>query len=122
MDITEFVGDHEFLSNTYEAPITYNGRAFSTVSEAFQSSSNLLRRPEIWKTHKVIVMRSLVFRKFLQNADLATRLVATDTVPLINGGTWQDPFWGYDTIYGNGENHLGIILMKIRDFLMWMNV
>lgn len=120
--INEFVGDHEFLSNSYESTITYKGREFPTVDAAFKSVSRLLRKPEIWKTHQVVVMRSLVFRKFLQNPSLATRLVATDTVPLINGGTWQDPFWGYDTIYNIGENHLGIILMKIREFLMWVGV
>jgi hypothetical protein len=122
MDIHEFIGDYDFLSNDYESPITYGSRNFSTVSEAFQSSSSLLRRPETWETRQVIVMRAIVFRKFLQNANLATKLVSTDTTPLINGGAWQDPFWGYDTIQKFGEDHLGVILMKIRAFLMWTGV
>ena len=120
--ITDFVGDYDFLSNDYESKITYKGREFLTVDAAFKSINSLLVKPEIWKTRQIVVMRSLVFRKFLQNPSLATRLVATDTVPLINGGTWQDSFWGYDDIYEKGENHLGIILMKIREFMLWMNV
>jgi hypothetical protein len=36
---------------------------------------------------------------------------------LVEGNRWGDQFWGVDLRTGLGENHLGKILMKVRDEL-----
>lgn len=50
--------------------------------------------------------------KFLQNPDLADKLVATGDAELIEGNTWGDTVWG--VCNGSGENRLGEILMRVR--------
>jgi len=54
---------------------------------------------------------------FRQNSDLAARLLGTGQMPLVEGNNWGDMFWGVDVKSGKGENHLGRILMKIREEL-----
>ena len=39
------------------------------------------------------------------------------SVMLEEGNTWHDTFWGVDAKTGEGQNHLGKILMKIREEL-----
>ncbi|MBQ6221203.1 MAG: hypothetical protein IJJ44_01130 [Solobacterium sp.] len=36
---------------------------------------------------------------------------------MVEGNTWNDRCWGVDIRTGTGQNHLGIILMKIRSEL-----
>ena len=61
-------------------------------------------------------MKQLIFRKFHSNPSLIEKLLTTKDATLIEGNTWGDTFWGMDTRKG-GENHLGIILMDVRDML-----
>ena len=53
--------------------------------------------------------------KFRGDIDLRSLLVATGDRELIEGNTWGDTFWGVDKNTGQGENHLGRILMELRD-------
>lgn len=69
---------------------------------------------EDWEEVKVGLMEEVVRAKFFQNPDLGKRLLATGDTPLVEGNTWGDTCWGVDTRTGQGENHLGLILMKIR--------
>ena len=105
--INEFVDNYAFLSNDYQAHLAYKGKEYNSVTEAFNSLRVFARTREVGERAKTRTMRSIVFRKFLQNPELAQKLVNTDTRPLINGGTWQDTFWGVDELTGDGENHLG---------------
>jgi predicted NAD-dependent protein-ADP-ribosyltransferase YbiA (DUF1768 family) len=59
-------------------------------------------------------MEQVIRAKFTQNPVLATRLLATGSMPLVEGNTWGDTFWGVDARTGKGGNHLGEILMAIR--------
>ena len=68
-----------------------------------------------WDEMKLAVMEDLVRQKFA-HPKLAAMLLATGDEELIEGNTW-DTFWGVDTETGVGENHLGRIVMKIRDEL-----
>lgn len=80
-----------------------------------------------WEDVKLNVMESLVRRKFddTENPGLTARLVELADTPevktvLVETNHWHDNFWGTCTCarYGNcGENHLGLILMKVRDEL-----
>ena len=44
-------------------------------------------------------------------------LVATGDAIVIEGNTWRDTYWGVDLKTGEGENHLGKILMRVRSEL-----
>lgn len=70
-----------------------------------------------WEAVKVTVMEEIVRAKFTQNEDLKWRLLTTGDACLEEGNTWHDTFWGVDAKTGEGLNHLGRILMKVRDEL-----
>jgi len=57
-------------------------------------------------------MNELVRIKF-EDPKLAALLVATSPLDLIEGNEHGDVFWGQCPI-GDGENHLGRILMRVR--------
>lgn len=73
-------------------------------------------RPD-WEDVKAEIMEEIVRAKFLQNPDIAEKLLATGDIPIIEGNTWGDTCWGVDTRTGKGNNLLGKILMKIRNEL-----
>lgn len=133
--IERFVGKYHFLSNFY---IESDG---STVEHQYQASKatniedymyvisqptpgkakhagrKIRIRPE-WETIKLIVMEELLRKKF-SNLELAQKLLETGSTVLVEGNAWGDTFWG---VYeGKGQNHLGILLMKIRDEYLQIN-
>ena len=133
--ITQFRDKYAFLSNFYSAPVYYQGIQFKNNEAAFQAAKcpgrmeefsrlsapdakrlgrRVSRRPD-WETAKFNIMDQICKAKFLQNPDLAWKLVETGSAELIEGNTWGDKIWG--VCNGIGENHLGLILMDIRDDL-----
>lgn len=68
-----------------------------------------------WECCKVDMMYSLLRSKFVNNPELAYRLVCTNDSTLVEGNSWGDRFWG--VCKGQGENHLGQILMSVRSEL-----
>lgn len=65
-----------------------------------------------WNSIKLVIMRELLKEKF-GNDDLRALLIETKNAILIEGNSWGDVFWGMcDEV---GENHLGRILMDLRD-------
>lgn len=69
---------------------------------------------ENWDEMKLDIMKILVTRKFF-DPELARKLLATRDTPLVEGNHWGDTFWG--VCRGVGENHLGKILMEVREEL-----
>ena len=63
-----------------------------------------------WQSLKVDVMLAAVRSKFARDADLRKKLLATRGQKLVEGHT-GDKFWG------GKSNHLGNILMRVRDEL-----
>jgi predicted NAD-dependent protein-ADP-ribosyltransferase YbiA (DUF1768 family) len=57
----------------------------------------------------------LVRDKFTRDPELAILLFAAGTRLLVEGNDWGDCFWG--VCRGQGRNHLGEILMTVRDEL-----
>lgn len=134
--IDKFDGEHAFLSNFHPSPIRVQGIWFPTVEHAFQAAKTLdpterdaiarattpgrakrlgrqvTLRPQ-WDDVKIGVMEDLLRRKFDGVGPLWTQLLATSPAELIEGNTWGDIFWG--VCQGKGQNHLGKLLMKIRD-------
>lgn len=137
--IDRFTADHRFLSNFHLGVISDNlGRAYPSVEGAYQpaTASSEAERPHIaeartpkkakrrgsklvppvgWDTRKLDIMRELLLTKFSTGSALAVRLVATGDAELIEGNLWGDTFWG--VCNGVGENHLGRLLMEIRNLL-----
>ena len=60
-------------------------------------------------------MVAIVFDKFLRNKDLRQKLLDTSERYLEELNNWGDTFWGVDINKG-GQNNLGKILMKTREF------
>lgn len=139
MAITQFRGPNEFLSNFYyqRDPITLAGYSMYTVEHAYQMqktndptwqrriaragspglAKKLGRQCPIrgdWEDSKLGTMFWLLSAKF-HPKDMAEKLVSTGQEELIEGNTWGDRYWG--VCYGKGENHLGKLLMQLRDVL-----
>jgi N-glycosidase YbiA len=136
--VERFTGDHDFLSNFQPSPIEVDGILFPTVEHAFQAAKTfdpvekqavaaattpgtakrlgrkVQLRPD-WKQVKVGIMEDLVRLKFTTHADLREQLLATGDAELVEGNNWNDRFWG--VCRGNGQNQLGLILMKVRSAL-----
>lgn len=135
--INEFRGKYYFLSNFYPAPVEYEGIVYQNNEAAFQSAkitdyetrlkfANLdpssakrkgrsVQLRHDWEQIKYEVMYEIVKAKFSQNEDLKQRLLATGDEHLEEGNTWGDRIWG--TVNGKGQNHLGKILMRVRNEL-----
>jgi ribA/ribD-fused uncharacterized protein len=65
-----------------------------------------------WDKIKINEMRKILESKF-SDPDLMTLLRSTKPAELIEGNSWGDTFWG--VCNGVGQNHLGKLLMSIRD-------
>lgn len=136
LTIKYFDGKNRYLSNFYEAPIEYNGLTYRNNEAAFQAQKvldekereqftelppNLAKRlgrkvklRKDWDDVKVDIMKDICRTKFETHPSLMDRLLTTGDRKLIEGNDWNDTFWGVDDENG-GENHLGIILMELRE-------
>ncbi len=139
--IAEFKGRYRFLSNFYPAWVSFDGDLYPTVEHAYQAAKTL--DPSIrkhvrvadspgeakrrgrkaplragWEDAKLGVMLDLLRQKFARTAGTVpfleawAKLLATEDQELIEGNTWGDTFWG--VCKGEGENHLGRLLMQVR--------
>lgn len=141
--ITSFRGEYRFLSNFYQFAFTWAGLRWSTSEHAYQAAKtgpeNLkIRHAEFekltpgqvkragrdlklydgWEQSKIGIMREILFCKFMCPV-MWKMLDATGDRMLIEGNTWGDQFWGMTQIHDSfmGENHLGKLLMEVRDEL-----
>lgn len=67
-----------------------------------------------WDNQKLKVMNWGVREKF-KNDRLSDLLLSTGDEELIEGNFWNDTYWG--VCNGKGQNHLGKILMEVRNEL-----
>lgn len=66
-----------------------------------------------WEDIKLQIMEDLLVQKFAY-PELKEKLLQTGDQLLVEGNYWGDTFWGVDNKKG-GLNHLGKLLMKIRE-------
>jgi N-glycosidase YbiA len=135
---SSFRGQKFYLSNFYPCNVDYEGIMYPSSEHAYQAAKvldektryemsqlifpaaaknvarNLKLRP-FWNEIKTKIMTDIVRAKFTQNLDCGMRLVATGDEQLVEENYWGDKFWG--TVKGEGENHLGLILMQVRQEL-----
>ncbi len=132
-----FRNEYWFLSNMYPIDLKVNGVLYHSSENYYQShktestcarcliagvtpreSKRLGRRVTLrsdWNDVKINVMKDALFYKFSQDKDLRDKLIATGNTELIEDNTWNDRFWG--VCNGEGINHLGKLLMELRDEL-----
>ena len=138
--ITDFHEEkYSFLSNFFEAKVEYGGLTYGSNEAAFQAQKCMSEEEKVpfteygpgkskgkgrrvplrpdWEEVKVGIMEEIVRAKFTQHPELAARLLSTGDKVLVEGNHWGDTCWGVDTRTGQGENHLGKILMKVREEL-----
>ncbi len=60
-------------------------------------------------------MRYALDYKFKKGTDWYRKLKLTENWEIIEWNNWHDVWWGKDIKTRKGENHLGKILMEIRD-------
>lgn len=132
--IATLEGKYRFLSNFWSCVLEWDGVVYSSVENAYQAckcanpydrakflyikASEAKRLGRIipiranWNDLRLDIMLRLVRRKF-EDPKLASLLLETGAEEIQEGNWWGDTFWG--TVNGVGENHLGLILMQVRD-------
>ena len=135
--ISEFQGEHRWLSNFSPVVIIYMGMEFPSVENAFQASkckhnvdvagfqgigpgaAKRLGRQVVtrdyWEDVKDSVMLDLTILKY-ENIQYRERLLATGDAELVEGNWWGDTYWG--VCKGVGQNKLGKIIMRVREGLI----
>ena len=86
-----------------------------TAGKAKRFGSVVTMRDDWSDALKLSIMEDLLRQKFAPGTRLAEQLLETGDAKLIEGNTWGDTFWG--RCRGKGTNHLGELLMKIREEL-----
>ena len=132
--IDSFFGPYRFLSNFEPCTVEYDGMTYNCSEAAYQAAKTTDASLRIafttmngskakyagqklpiradWNDVKVDAMYQIVKDKFSRNPELKEKLLSTGTLQLIEGNYWGDKFWG--VCNGEGENHLGKILMRVR--------
>ncbi len=133
--IDSFTGQYDWLSNFYPCQIKVAGVVYPSVEHAYQAAKTInpedraaiaalpnaaqakragkkLVVRDDWEEIKLNVMKQLVRQKFGYGW-FALLLIGTGEEELVEGNWWGDTFWG--VCRGAGHNHLGRILMDIRE-------
>jgi ribA/ribD-fused uncharacterized protein len=135
--IGEFKGKYHFLSNFHVTPVSYGGILWRTSEHAYQAAKTLdsdeftrimnaatpgkakrlgaeaTLRPD-WSGIKLRVMADILEAKF-SDPLMARMLEATGDAELVEGNHHGDEFWGVNLRTGEGKNHLGRLLMLLRE-------
>lgn len=132
--IAGFKGDYRWLSNFERCNIYYKGIIYKSSEAAYQAQKTLnIQAREIfakldareskalakslkvrgdWEDVKLQIMEEICRVKF-NLPKFKSRLVDTGNMQIVESNHWGDVFWGQCD--GQGENHLGKIIMKIRE-------
>lgn len=132
--IAGFRGDYRWLSNFERCEILYKGILYKSSEAAYQAQKTtkikaryiftkldaresktlggvIQIRPD-WDDIKLQIMEEICRIKF-NLPQFKSKLAATGDMKIIEANHWGDTFWG--ECDGEGENHLGKIIMKIRN-------
>jgi ribA/ribD-fused uncharacterized protein len=140
MTIDSFRGENRWLSNFGDNEAAYDGVVYPTSEHAYMAAKTLNpeERAKIlacptpgkakrlgrkvtlrkgWDDIKVSIMEGIINDKYERSPELQAKLIATGDEKLVEGNDWGDTFWG--VCKGQGKNHLGRILMRVRDRLRY---
>lgn len=142
--IKSFSGTFRFLSNFWPAEVKFEDVTYPSVEHAYVAAKTLdlnLRQEikDIPKAGKVkalgrkitirsdwsdelrlSIMEPLVRQKFTNNPELKELLLLTGDEEIFESNHWHDIFFGQCTCEkhnGEGQNHMGKIIMKVRQEL-----
>lgn len=110
------------VEHAYQAAKTQNKeernliRLNSDPVNAKKMGYRVTQRPD-WEEVRLSIMKDLLRQKF-SDPPLAQKLLQTKPLDIVEGNTWHDNFWGSCTCpkcQDRGKNHLGNLLMEIRD-------
>ena len=138
--ISEFRGKYSFLSNFYSLhkPLRHRGIDYITIEHFYiamkttdtddrrkvashplkglKKFGRTLSLRHNWEDIKLEVMeRGLRYKFSDKNKVLQRMLLRTKDLYIQEGNMWNDKFWGVCLKTGHGSNHLGKLLMKIRE-------
>ena len=131
--------DHYFLSNFFESPFDFMGVTFKSNEHFYQAAKAVkpedaqkvieaktpkdckyigrrIKCRKDWDDIKLSVMWMGLRLKF-EDTVLKDLLLETGDAELKEGNRWGDRWYGVDEKTGEGENHLGILLMRLREKL-----
>jgi ribA/ribD-fused uncharacterized protein len=138
-DITEFQGEFRWLSNFFPVQIEYEGLTYPSVEHAYQAGKliNIEDRKlflimsagqakKLWRNYptynlteefRLNLMYQLLSIKFNQEP-FKSLLIATGDCYIQEGNRFGDTFFGYCLKTNQGKNHLGQMIMNIREKLL----
>ena len=138
-DITEFRGEFSWLSNFFPVQIEYEGLTYPSVENAYQAGKLINKKDremfiditpgkakKLWRNYptynlteefRLNLMYQLLSIKFNQEP-FKSLLIATDNCNIIEKSYWNDMFFGYCLKTNQGKNHLGQMIMNIREKLL----
>ena len=140
--IISFSGEYRWLSNFSPVDVTLDGIQYKSIEHAYQSAKSdapewkefcqthtagqvkrASREIEIipeWNSKKLGIMKELLNQKFADQT-YRDQLIATGIRRIVEGNNWGDVFWGVDSATMEGHNHLGKLIMEIRDSIVLAN-
>lgn len=133
-----FFGEYRWLSNYHVCFVEYDGLMYNSSEAAYQSAKTVdmytrgrftsmkpdesrkfgqsMKHRSGWDRIKIDVMYEVLKDKFTRNEDLKMKLLETGSKYLEETNYWGDTFWG--VCEGKGKNHLGELLMRVRNELL----
>ncbi len=110
------VNDEQLINGRYYTPGDFREMIATIESPAIvKKLGQKIKVRKDWDSKKLEIMNWGVREKFNNNTTLKELLLSTGDEQLIEGNDWRDTFWG--VCDGKGKNHLGRILMDVRDEL-----
>lgn len=85
------------------------------AKKAIRDKNNFQWRDSWNEEESLKVMEFILRVKFKEHTIWHTKLLMSEPFELVEWNNWGDTFWGKDIKTQQGENHLGKILMKIRN-------
>ena len=113
--------EHMYMASKTTNPVVQETiRCMHTPEQAKRYARKVQLRPN-WDTYKFGLMLRILTLKFTLNQECHDKLLLTGDDELIEGNYWHDNCWGdcncskcHQT---QGQNHLGKLLMQVRNTL-----
>lgn len=133
--IKGFTGEYRFLSNFCLCIVKHNGEEYTSAEHAYQAAKTdsvffkraikeastpgeakkLGRKAPLrddWNHIRIATMHEILLEKFSREP-FKSLLKETGSESLEETNAWGDTYWG--VCDGRGTNHLGFLLMKVRE-------
>ena len=85
------------------------------AKKQIRDKSKYTWRADWTKDESIKVMEFILRVKFVPGTSWYEKLMKTGDEEIVEWNNWADLFWGKDVVTKEGDNHLGELLMKIRD-------